>query len=92
VVPAALQETVGRVRKSVEAVSFTEHVKLVKDVRQCAIRLKKARLLQSEAELRFLLQEAEEVGDVATGRMLRHQFMVVRRELLTINSAMRLHG
>ena len=92
VVPAALQETVGRVRKCVEAVSFTEHVKLVKDVRQCAIRLKKARLLQSEAELRFLLQEAEEVGDVATGRMLRHQFMVVRRELLTINSAMRLHG
>jgi hypothetical protein len=92
IVPAALQETVRRVRKCVEALSFTENVRLVKDIKQCAIRLKRARLLQSETELRYLLKEAEEVGDVATGRLLRHQFMVVRRELLTINSAMRLHG
>jgi DNA primase len=92
VVPAALQETVGRVRKCVEAVSSTDNAHLIKDARQCAIRLKRARLLQSETEIRYLLKEAEDVGDVATGRSLRHQFMVVRRELLTINSAMRLHG
>jgi DNA primase len=92
IVPAALQETVGRVHKCVEATSFTENVRLVKEVKQCAIRLKRARLLQSETELRFLLKEAEDVGDATTGRQLRHQFMVVRRELLTINSAMRLHG
>jgi DNA primase len=92
IVPAALQETIERVHKCVEAMSVTDDARLVKDARQCAIRLKRARLLQSETELRYLLKEAEDVGDVATGRLLRHQFMVVRRELLTINSAMRLHG
>ncbi len=92
IVPAVLQETVERIRKCVEATSFTDTMRLIKDVKQCAIRLKRARLLQSETELRYLLKEAEEVGDVATGYQLRHQFMVVRRELLTINSAMRLHG
>jgi DNA primase len=92
IVPAALQETVERVRQCVEATSFSDSGRLVKDIKQCAIRLKRARLLQSETELRYLLKEAEEVGDVTTGRQLRHQFMVVRRELLTINSAMRLHG
>ncbi len=92
IVPAALQETVGRVRKCVEALSFTENVRLVKDIKQCAIRLKRARLLQSETELRYLLKEAKEVGDVATERLLYQQVMVVTRQLFTINSAMRLHG
>ncbi|MGH2508608.1 MAG: hypothetical protein ACRDHZ_14585, partial [Ktedonobacteraceae bacterium] len=91
-VPAALQETVERVRKCVEVLSLNDEVHLAKDAKQCAIRLKRAHLLRSETELRYLLKEAEDVGDVATGHALRHQFMVVRRELLTINSAMRLHG
>ncbi len=92
VVPAALQETVARVRKCVEETSLHDEAHLIKDAKQCAIRLKRAHLLRSETELRYLLKEAEDVGDVATGHALRHQFMVVRRELLTINSAMRLHG
>ena len=91
-VPVALQETAERARKCVEDMSLTDDTRLVKDARQCAIRLKKAHLLRSETELRYLLKEAEDVGDVATGHALRHQFMVVRRELLTIDSAMRLHG
>ncbi len=91
-VPAALQETVERVRKCVEDMSLSEEAHLVKDIRQCAIRLKKAHLLRSETELRYLLKEAEDVGDAATARALWHQFMVVRRELLTLDSAMRLHG
>jgi DNA primase len=91
-VPVALQETVERVRKSVEATSFTDNVRLVKNVKQCAFRLKRACLLQSQTELRFLLKEAEDVGDVATGKLLQRQVMVVTRELLTIDSAMPLHG
>jgi len=91
-VPAALQETVERVRKSVEAMSANDNVQLARDIRQCAIRLKRARLLQSETELRYLLKEAEDVRDVTMRKQLYHQFMVVRRELLTIDSAMRLHG
>ena len=91
-VPAALQETVERVRKCVEGMSLNDEARLIRDAKQCAIRLKRAHLLQLETELRYLLKEAEDVGDVAASRALRHQFMVVRRELLTINSAMRLHG
>lgn len=91
-VPAALQETVERVRKCVEGMSLSDEAHLVRDAKQCAIRLKRAHLLQLETELRYLLKEAEDVGDVAASRELRHRVMVVGRELLTIDSAMRLHG
>lgn len=91
-VPAALQGTVERVRKCVEDFTLSDEAHLVRDAKQCAIRLKRAHLLRSETELRYLMKEAEEAGDVATDRLLRHQFMVVRQELLTINTAMRLHG
>lgn len=92
VVPAALQETVERVRKSVETRSSADSASLVKEAKQCAFRLKRSRLLQSETELRFLLREAEEVGDAATRRPLQHQVIMVTRELRTIDSAIRLHG
>lgn len=91
-VPAALQETVGRLRKCVETRSSADAASLAREVKQGAFRLKRARLLQSEMELRFLLKEAEEVGDVATGRLLRHQVVAVARELRTIDSAIPLHG
>ena len=89
---AALQETVERVRKSVETRSSADSASLVKEAKQCAFRLKRSRLLQSETELRFLLREAEEVGDAATRRPLQHQVIMVTRELRTIDSAIRLHG
>jgi DNA primase len=92
VVPATLQDTVERVRKCVETRSSADVASLVKEVKQGAFRLKRARLLQSETEIRYLLKEAEDEGDAATKRLLQHQFMVVTRELLTINSAMHLHG
>jgi len=92
IVPATLQETVERVRKCVETRSSADAASLVKDVKQGAFRLKRARLLQSETEIRYLLKEAEDEGDAATKRLLQHQFMVVTRELLTIDSAMHLHG
>ena len=91
-VPAALQETVGRVRKCVETRSSADIGSLVKEAKQCAFRLKRSRLLQSETELRFLLREAEEMGDAAAGRPLQRQVGMVTRELRTIDSAIRLHG
>jgi DNA primase len=92
IVPAALQETVDRVRRCVETRSSADLTSLTREVKQGAFRLKRARLLQSETELRFLLKEAEEMGDVAAGRSLRHQVLAVARELRTINSAMPLYG
>lgn len=92
VMPAALQETIARVRKCVEERSSADVVSLVKEVKQNAFRLKRAHLLQSETEIRFLLQETNAVGDVTAYRQLYQQFMVVTRELRTINSAVRLHG
>jgi DNA primase len=91
-VPAALQETVGRVRKCVETRSSADIGSLVKEAKQCAFRLKRSRLLQSETELRFLLREAEDVGDAMANRPLLRQVDMVTRELRTIDSAIRLHG
>ncbi len=91
-VPAALRETIERVRKCVETRLAAEMGSLVKEVKQCAFRLKRSRLLRSETELRFLLRETEEAGDVAAGKPLRRQVGMVTRELRTIDSAIRLHG
>jgi DNA primase len=92
VVPVVLQETVDRARRCVETRSSADLPSLTREVKQGAFRLKRARLLQSQTELRFLLKEAEEMGDVAAGRLLQHQVLAVARELRTINSAMPLHG
>jgi hypothetical protein len=91
-VPAALQETIERVRKCVETRSSADIGSLIKEAKQCAFRLKRTRLLQSETELRFLLREAEAVGDASAGRPLLRQVGMVTRELRTIDSAIRLHG
>ncbi len=91
-VPAALQETVGRVRRCVETRSAADIGSLVKETRQCAFRLKRSRLLQSETELRFLISEAKEAGDATAERLLWHQVVTTARELRTINSAIPLHG
>lgn len=92
IVPVALQETIDRVRRCVETRSSADLPSLIREVKQGAFRLKRARLLQSQTELRFLLKEAEEMGDVAAKRLLFRQVLAVARELHTINSAMPLHG
>jgi len=91
-VPAALQETVERVRKCVETRLLADIGSLVKEVKQCAFRLKRSRLLQSDLELRFLIRETREAGDVTAERLLWHQVVATTRELRTINSAIPLHG
>jgi DNA primase len=92
VVPAELRETVRRVSKCVETRSSADIASLVKETKQCAFRLKRSRLLQSETELRFLISEAKEAGDAEAERLLWHQVVTTARELRTINSAIPLHG
>ena len=91
-VPSALLETVDRVRKSVESRSPLEGAGLVKDAVQCATRLKRARLLQSNTELQYLVRGAKEVGDGAGMQQLQQQLMDIHRQLRTIDSAMHLQG
>jgi DNA primase len=91
-VPSALLESVARARKSVETGSPLEGAGLVKDAVQCATRLKRARLLQSNTELQYLVRGAKEVGDGVTVQQLQQQLKDIHRQLRTIDSAMHLQG
>ena len=91
-VPSALLESVDRARKSVESRSPLVGAGLVKDAVQCATRLKRARLLQSNTELQYLVRGAKEVGDGAIVQQLQLQLMDIHRQLRTIDSAMHLQG
>jgi DNA primase len=91
-VPSALLETVARARKSVESRSPLEGAGLVKAAVQCATRLKRARLLQSNTELQHLVRGATETGDVAAVQQFLRQLLDIHRQLRTIDSAMHLQG
>jgi len=91
-VPSALLETVARAQESVGSGSPLDGAGLVKAAVQCATRLKRARLLQSNTELQYLMRGATEVGDSATVQQLRQQSLEIHRQLRTIDSAMHLQG
>jgi DNA primase len=91
-VPSALLESIDRARKSVESRSPLEGAGLVKDVVQCATRLKRARLIQSNTELQYLFRGAKEVGDGASVQHLQQQLIEIHRQLRTIDSAIHLQG
>ncbi|HVB75462.1 MAG TPA: DNA primase [Ktedonobacteraceae bacterium] len=91
-VPFALLTTIDRARKSVESRSPLDGAGLVKAAVQCATRLKRARLLQLNMELQYLMREAENAGEVEAVQQFRQQFSTIHRELRTIDSAMHLHG
>jgi DNA primase len=91
-VPSALLETVARAQKSVESRTPLEGAGLVKAAVQCATRLKRARLLQSNTELQYLMRGAVEAGDVATVQQQQRQLLDIHRQLRTIDSAMHLQG
>lgn len=91
-VPSALLETLERARRSVESGTSISGDKLVREAVQCAIRLKRAQLLQLNTELQYLMRGAEEAGDTAQTKQFRQQMQATQRELRTITSAMRLHG
>jgi DNA primase len=91
-VPPALLETVARARRSVESRSPLDGAGLVKAAVQCATRLKRARLIQSNTELQYLMRGATEVGDSAVKQQLQRQLLDIHRQLRTIDSAMHLQG
>src|SRR6266849_2713444 len=91
-VPSALLETVIRARKSVESRSPLEGSGLVKAAVQCATRLKRARLLQSNTELQYLVRGATEAGDVAAVQQFQGRLLDIHRQVRTIDSAMHLQG
>jgi hypothetical protein len=86
----ALQETLDRVQKCADSFTVTELDCLKLEAKHCALRLRRTRLMQSESELRFLMNEAEDAGDTAMRRQLRQHFLIIRRELLAVNSVMML--
>ncbi len=92
VVPSALLSTLERARESVESRSPLEGAGLVKAAVQCATRLKRARLVQQNMELQYLMKEANDAGDVEAVRQHQQQLQVIHRQLRTIDSAMHLQG
>lgn len=91
-VPSALLITIDRARKSVELGFPKDGAGLQKAAIQCATRLKRASLLQQNMELRPLMREAENAGEVEAARQFRQRFLSIYQELRTIDSAMHLHG
>lgn len=91
-VPSALLATIARARKNVESRSPLEGTGLIKSAKQCATRLKRARLLQLNTELQNLMKEAKEAGDVASLQQFQQELLGIYRQLRTIDSAMHLQG
>ncbi len=91
-VPPALLETIARARKSIESRSPLEGAGQVKAAVQCATRLRRKRLLQLNTELRYLMSEAREAGDIESVQQFQQQLLTIHRELRTIDSAMHLQG
>ena len=91
-VPSALLSTLDRARKSIESRSPLDEAGLAKAAVQCATRLKRARLLQLNTELQYLMKEAHSAGDGEAVRQFQQQLLTIHRELRTIDSAMHLHG
>ena len=91
-VPSALLATMTRARESVASGPPLNDASMVKNARQCAIRLKRMQLLQSNTEYRYHMNEAEEAGDLESVRQFRQQLLAIHQQLRTIDSAMHLHG
>jgi DNA primase len=91
-VPSALLAAMTRARESVASGSSLDGAGLVKDAIQCATRLRRMRLLQSNTELRYLMNEAEEAGDLESMRQFQQRLLAIYQQLRTIDSAMHLHG
>jgi DNA primase len=91
-VPAALLVTLARARKSVERVALQDGAWQIKEAVQCATRLKRARLLQLNIELQFLLRDAKKVGDAEATKQIQHELLALQQQLRTIDSATHLQG
>ena len=92
IVPSVLLATVARARQSVELRSSDDGEGQVKDIVQCATRLKRTRLLQLNTELQYALREAESTNDVAGVQQLMRKLLANQQQLRTIDAASRLQG
>jgi DNA primase len=92
VVPTALLTTLARARKSVEQVASRDGAWQLKEAVQCATRLKRARLLQLNIELRYLLTDAKKAGDAESTKQIQHELLALQQQLRTIDSATHLQG
>ena len=91
-VPASLWDALNRARECVDMETPRDGAGLVKEAVQCATRLKRARLVQLNTELQFLIREATAAGDAQTRRQLQQRLLEIHRQLHTIDSATHLQG
>ncbi|HET9920280.1 MAG TPA: DNA primase [Ktedonobacteraceae bacterium] len=91
-VPVALLATVARARKSVERGALKDGAWQIKEAVQCATRLKRARLLQLNMDLQFLLRDAKTAGDAESTKQIQQQLLALQQQLRTIDSATHLQG
>ncbi|TMD75511.1 MAG: hypothetical protein E6I97_13310 [Chloroflexi bacterium] len=91
-VPSALLTTVIRARERFESDTPLDGAGQIKFAVQCATRLKRARLIQLNIELQYVLREAQDTGDVATMQQLQRQLLAIHQQLRTIDSATHLQG
>src|SRR6202049_5080855 len=91
-VPSALLTTIDRARKSVELGLPKDGAGLKKEAVKCATRLKRARLVQQNMELNYLIKEAKDAGELEAVQQFQQQLLAIHRKLRTIDSAMHLHG
>ena len=93
-VPSALLPTASRAIGQVtsEMKSLNDGASLIKQAVDCAYRLKRARLVQLNTELGYLIRAAADVGDKVSERQLRQQFQQISMQLRTIDTATHLQG
>ena len=91
-VPVELQEAASRARKRAESKTPKDGAGLVKEAVQCAIRLKRMKLIQLNTELKYLIQEAAEAGEKGQYRQLLQEFLALRQQRQVLDAATHLQG
>jgi hypothetical protein len=91
-VPAEFSETVEKAKKRVESNLPKNHDEGVQSAIQCAVRLRRTRLLQLNTDLTYKIDEAMESGDSAAVQQLSTQLSTLQRELRTIYIATHRQG
>lgn len=90
--PLDMASTVSRCRKEARASLTTDASSQVKMAVMCAIRVKRTRLLQLNAELSALSAEAENAGETAEARQMQLQQLEIAGRIRTLMAAMHLGG
>ena len=90
--PVELQEAASRARKRAESKTPKDGAGLVKEAVQCAIRLKRMKLIQLNTELKYLIQEAAEAGEQGQYRQLLQEFLALRQQRQVLDAATHLQG